>query len=225
MQLLYTKRKCRNHGFLLAFFGDFLSLLKESYPSETKEERAVGDKKKLLAEVTPVPSKEPLPPPPAYTVTGTFRKGAISMPKIYLSPSTQEYNPYVTGAGSEEYFMNLLADAMEPILLLNGIQFSRNTPDMTAALLHPAGQRRTVRLLSGPPLQCLRPRCRGPEPGHPRLLLSHQRQRPPGGGAVRGEPPGHLPPAGEGVHTGHHLSGRGTPAPVPLGAVGAWLPR
>ena len=42
MQLLYTKRKCRNHGFLLAFFGDFLSLLKESHPSETKEERAAG---------------------------------------------------------------------------------------------------------------------------------------------------------------------------------------
>ena len=40
MQLLYTKRKCRNHGFLLAFFGDFLSIAKESYPSETKEERA-----------------------------------------------------------------------------------------------------------------------------------------------------------------------------------------
>ena len=37
MQLLYTKRKCRNHGFLLAFFGDFLSPLKESHPSETKE--------------------------------------------------------------------------------------------------------------------------------------------------------------------------------------------
>ena len=55
------------------------------------------------------------------------------MPKIYLSPSTKEYNPYVTGAGSEESFMNLLADAMEPILQLNGIQFSRNTPDMTAA--------------------------------------------------------------------------------------------
>ena len=55
------------------------------------------------------------------------------MPKIYLSPSTQEYNPYVTGAGSEEYFMNLVADAMEPYLLANGIQFSRNTPDMTAA--------------------------------------------------------------------------------------------
>ena len=49
------------------------------------------------------------------------------MPKIYLSPSTQEYNPYVTGNGSEEYFMNLVADAMEPYLLANGIQFSRNT--------------------------------------------------------------------------------------------------
>ena len=36
MQLLYAKRKCRNHGFLLAFFGYFLSLLKESYPPEIR---------------------------------------------------------------------------------------------------------------------------------------------------------------------------------------------
>ncbi len=55
------------------------------------------------------------------------------MPRIFLSPSTQEYNPYITGHGSEEYFMNLLADAMEPYLLANTIRFSRNTPDMTAA--------------------------------------------------------------------------------------------
>ena len=55
------------------------------------------------------------------------------MPRIYLSPSTQEYNSYITGAGSEEYFMNLLADAMEPYLLANTIRFTRNTPDMTAA--------------------------------------------------------------------------------------------
>ena len=27
------------------------------------------------------------------------------MPTIFLSPSTQEYNQYVTGAGSEEYFI------------------------------------------------------------------------------------------------------------------------
>ena len=42
------------------------------------------------------------------------------MPKIYLSPSTQEFNSYVTG-GSEEYYMNLIADAMEPYLTASGI--------------------------------------------------------------------------------------------------------
>ena len=55
------------------------------------------------------------------------------MPIIYLSPSTQEWNMYVTGSGSEEYNMNLLADALVPYLLSNGIQYKRNTPDMTAA--------------------------------------------------------------------------------------------
>lgn len=54
------------------------------------------------------------------------------MPKIYLSPSTQEWNMYVTGSGSEEYNMNLLADALEPYLLSNGIQYTRNRPEMTA---------------------------------------------------------------------------------------------
>lgn len=54
------------------------------------------------------------------------------MPIIYLSPSTQEFNPYV-GGGNEEYYMNLIADAMEPYLAASGIQFVRNTPDMTAA--------------------------------------------------------------------------------------------
>ena len=55
------------------------------------------------------------------------------MPKIYLSPSTQESNPYITGSGSEEYNMNLLADELEPYLYSNAISFVRNTPDMTAA--------------------------------------------------------------------------------------------
>lgn len=54
------------------------------------------------------------------------------MPIIYLSPSTQEFNPY-SGGGNEEYYMNLIADAMEPYLAASGIQFVRNTPDMTAA--------------------------------------------------------------------------------------------
>ena len=55
------------------------------------------------------------------------------MPRLYLSPSTQEGNAYVTGTGSEEYWMNRLADAMVPYLLSCGIQYRRNTPDMTAA--------------------------------------------------------------------------------------------
>jgi len=55
------------------------------------------------------------------------------MPMIYLSPSTQDGNPYVTGSGSEERNMNLLADAMVPYLLSNGIRYRRNTTDMTAA--------------------------------------------------------------------------------------------
>jgi len=54
------------------------------------------------------------------------------MPSIYLSPSTQEFNPYIIG-GTEEYYMNLIADAMEPYLYATGIEFTRNTPDMTAA--------------------------------------------------------------------------------------------
>lgn len=54
------------------------------------------------------------------------------MPIIYLSPSTQEFNLY-SGGGSEEYYMNLIADAMEPYLVASGIRFVRNTPDMTAA--------------------------------------------------------------------------------------------
>jgi len=55
------------------------------------------------------------------------------MPRIYLSPSTQEYNNYVTGCGSEEQNMNLLADELEPYLYANAISFVRNTASMTAA--------------------------------------------------------------------------------------------
>ena len=52
------------------------------------------------------------------------------MPRIYLSPSLQERNPYVIG-GTEEGYMNLVADAMEPYLRSNGITFTRNRPDQT----------------------------------------------------------------------------------------------
>lgn len=55
------------------------------------------------------------------------------MPLVYLSPSTQEFNPYYDGQGNEEFYMNLIVDAMEPYLTASGIEFVRNTPDMTAA--------------------------------------------------------------------------------------------
>ena len=54
------------------------------------------------------------------------------MPIIYLSPSTQEWNPDITG-GTEEYYMNQIADAMIPYLRSCGIRYVRNTPEMTAA--------------------------------------------------------------------------------------------
>lgn len=53
------------------------------------------------------------------------------MPTIYLSPSTQQYNLYVT-EGNEEYWMNLVTDAMIPYLQQFGINYYRNTPEMTA---------------------------------------------------------------------------------------------
>ena len=55
------------------------------------------------------------------------------MPSIYLSPSTQEYNIYYDNSGSEEYYMNRIADAMEPYLISSGISFTRNDPDKTLA--------------------------------------------------------------------------------------------
>lgn len=52
------------------------------------------------------------------------------MSNLFLSPSTQEYNSYVTG-GNEEYYTNLIADAMEPYLRAAGIDFTRNDPSLT----------------------------------------------------------------------------------------------
>ena len=54
------------------------------------------------------------------------------MPTVYLSPSTQEYNTYVTG-NSEEYYANLIVDAMIPYLRASGIDFVRNDPGGTVA--------------------------------------------------------------------------------------------
>lgn len=50
------------------------------------------------------------------------------MPKVFLSPSTQEWNKYAT-EGNEELYMNLLADRMEPYMRSSGISYVRNDPD------------------------------------------------------------------------------------------------
>ncbi|MCI6011179.1 MAG: N-acetylmuramoyl-L-alanine amidase [Firmicutes bacterium] len=54
------------------------------------------------------------------------------MPTVYLSPSTQEYNTFVTG-NSEEYYANLIVDAMIPYLNASGIDFVRNDPNGTVS--------------------------------------------------------------------------------------------
>lgn len=49
------------------------------------------------------------------------------MPELFLSPSTQTQNLYVTG-GSEQFWMNEIADEMEPYLHAAGINVTRNNP-------------------------------------------------------------------------------------------------
>lgn len=52
------------------------------------------------------------------------------MPSVYLSPSNAEFQRLFTG-GNEEYYMNLVADAMIPYLRASGIDFDRNDPGDT----------------------------------------------------------------------------------------------
>ena len=54
------------------------------------------------------------------------------MASVFLSPSTQEFNPYVTG-NNEEYYANLITDAMLPYLRASGITYGRNDPAGTVS--------------------------------------------------------------------------------------------
>lgn len=54
------------------------------------------------------------------------------MPSVFLSPSTQSGNQYVTG-NTEQYWMNRLADAMEPYLTASNIAYGRNSPNGSAS--------------------------------------------------------------------------------------------
>ncbi|HHU18347.1 MAG TPA: N-acetylmuramoyl-L-alanine amidase [Clostridiales bacterium] len=49
------------------------------------------------------------------------------MPKIYLSPSSKESDSWLIG-GNDEYYMNLIVDAMILVFRSNGIDFIRNNP-------------------------------------------------------------------------------------------------
>ena len=50
------------------------------------------------------------------------------MSSLFLSPSTQQENSYISG-GTEQFWMNRLADVMEPYLHAAGINVTRNNPD------------------------------------------------------------------------------------------------
>lgn len=50
------------------------------------------------------------------------------MANVFISPSVQEFNPYA-GGGNEEYYMNLIADDLIPMLMAKGISVERNNPD------------------------------------------------------------------------------------------------
>jgi N-acetylmuramoyl-L-alanine amidase len=56
------------------------------------------------------------------------------MPKVYLSPSNQN-DEFIIG-GSEEYYMNKIADAMVPYLRGSGIEVTRSEPgkDLSMAI-------------------------------------------------------------------------------------------
>lgn len=53
------------------------------------------------------------------------------MPSVFLSPSTQDWNPYLSGR-TEEQYMNLVCDQVIPYLFSSGIDYARNDPDGTA---------------------------------------------------------------------------------------------
>jgi len=53
------------------------------------------------------------------------------MPRLYISPSSQEHNLGIGSFGSEEGAMNKIADALMPLLANDGrFEVKRNTPDM-----------------------------------------------------------------------------------------------
>ena len=125
------------------------------------------------------------------------------MPIVFLSPSTQDWNPYVTGSGSEEYWMNRIVDAMEPYLRSNGIRYRRNDPDTSAgAAIREANSGYYDFYLAL----------------HSNAIGNGSAQTSArwaaGSGADRQKSAGDLPAARQGHHSPYHRTGRGVPVPV-----------
>ena len=109
------------------------------------------------------------------------------MPKIYLSPSTQDWNMYVTNSGSEEYNMNLPGGRPGAVPARpTASSSSRNRPEMTAGSSIREANSGGVRPVSGPPLQRRPGGAVRRGAGDHRLLLPRLRRRGAGGGADRG---------------------------------------
>ena len=152
------------------------------------------------------------------------KKGGIDLPIIFLSPSTQEYNAYVNDLGTEEEWMNHLADAMEPILFASGIQYTRNDRDQTAAAAIRASNAGNYDLHLA-----LHSNASGEgQAGQNQGIIAFYFLAAPGdaGGPVLGQwAEGHLPPTQPGAHGAHHHHRGGPPGARPCGAAGAGLPR
>ena len=137
------------------------------------------------------------------------------MPIIYLSPSTQDWNHYVNG-GTEEEWMNLLADKMAPMLDASGIRYARNTPDMTAASSIAASNAGDydfhLALHSNAAAGAQAGKVRGS------IVFYYPGSadgRQAGGGAHRRRIENHLPRPQQGAHRGHHHPGGGGPGEGP----------
>ena len=129
--------------------------------------------------------------------------------------STQESNMYVNG-GSEEEWMNRLADAMVPYLNASGIQFDRNTPDMNAVSSIRASNAGNYDLHLALHSNASAPSNYGRTRG---IIVFYYpgSSNGTGGRDHGGKFESNLSPAQPGSYRGHHIYRGGAPTPRPIG--------
>lgn len=104
------------------------------------------------------------------------------MPTIYLSPSIQPYNKYLT-EGDEQYWMNRIADDMVPMLEQNGINVVLQHAEHVAWAGNTRIERRELRFAFGAALERRAVKFGGEAARAGCVLLSVQRFRQARGGA------------------------------------------